>query len=436
MALERPPCAGPDVTSVDIDSRTLTRGALFVALRGARDGHQFVAAAAAAGAAGAIVERRLPVAIEQLVVADSLRALATLGRAARRRCGGLICAITGSSGKTTAKTFLAAALAAHSSEGSFNNHLGVPLSLARMPASSGAGVFEIGTNHAGEIAPLAEMVQPHIAVILNVLGVHSANFRIPGVAPIEAIRQEKLSIVTGLDPRGTLIVPAALSLRGLPWAGEVARFGGADADAEVLDVTPEGTATLRIGRHRLVLRVPGGGRVRAESALVALMCAERGGVDLDLAAARIEDCSPPAGRGRRVMAGGVMVIDESYNANPHSMRASLEALRAIPGKRHIALLGDMLELDDEEAAHAQLAEACQGLDRVTFVGTRSLHAHRRMPAGSSEHIDDPEAFDSGVFAGTLRPGDVLLIKASNRIFWSRGVARELIERLEAPGRTN
>lgn len=430
-ALGFPECPGPDITGVDIDSRTLMPGALFVALRGERDGHEFVAAAAEAGASGALVEHRLPVAIAQLEVFDTLRALETLGRAARARCSGLICAITGSSGKTTAKSFTAAALGAHSSQASFNNHIGVPLSLVRMPGESHAGVFEIGTNHPGEIAPLAQLVRPHIAIVLNVFAVHSANFRASGMTPVEAIRREKLSIAAGLDPNGTLVVPAGLSLEGSPWAGEVVRFGAADAAAEVLGFEAAGRARLRIGKRMLSVRVPDGGRVRAESALVALLCAELGGVDLELAARRIETTATPAGRGRRTVAAGVTIIDESYNANPHAMLAALETLRGVPGERHLALLGDMLELDDEAAAHAELAGHCAGLDRVLFVGPRSRHAHRNMPPGSSEYISDPAAFDIAGFADDLRPGDVLLIKASNRIFWSRGVARTLIERLEA-----
>ena len=424
---------GPDIAGVSIDTRSLCPGDLFVALpgdpgprfnvsqRSQRDGHDFAAAALAAGAAGALVHRSVAADGPCIVVPDTLDALWSLGRAARRRFRGKVAAVTGSSGKTTAKTFLSAALSdAFATPGSLNNHLGVPLSLARTPAERAFAVYEIGTNHPGEIEPLARLAEPDVAIVLNVHPAHIEFFD-----DIKALRKEKLSIANGLRAGGKLVCLDALQGNV---AAQTLTFGtSASADVRLRSVNGA-TAVLDTPAGRITAPVPGGGEHRALS--VAAVAAALIALEADpRAVERLADAAPPAGRGNRIQAGAVTLIDDSYNANPASMAAALDGLTAAapPAGRKIALLGEMLELGaDSERLHAALAPHCAGIDGVLCVGAAMQALHERLPAAQRlGHVDDAAALDVDWVAGLLAPGDVVLLKGSNRVFWARGFAAKL-----------
>lgn len=452
----------PAVRGVSIDSRTLEPGDLFVALSGAadpryhgaggsgRDGHDFVAAARAAGAAAALVARRNPAVqaqpdedFRELCVEDPFDGLWALARAARQRTRAPVFAITGSSGKTTAKAMLSVALAAslgppHAAEGSLNNHLGVPLSLARMPQDAVAGVFEIGMNSPGEIAPLSGLVAPDVALVLNVLPVH-----LEGLGSLDAIRREKLSIATGLRATGTLVVHDGVGLEDVVLPARLLRFGRQEhADLRLLDAQPETRSENPTEDHsetRAAIRVqlPDGRTLAAgqladgphrrltASAVIAMLWAA--GIDPAPALMALADAELPAGRGRVLHAGGVALIDDSYNANPESVRQALLGAKERTGTRHFALLGDMLELGAEAPAlHAELVDACAGLDGVFCVGPLARSLHDALPeALRGGWWPDCAALPLREIAAQLLPGDVLLVKASNRLFWKHGTVAAL-----------
>lgn len=430
-----------DVDGISIDSRTLRPDDLFIALSGTpdprylgaagsgRDGHDFVADAARRGAAAALVSRRLGSEIPELLVTETFDALWTLARAARDRVRGTVFAITGSSGKTTAKGMLAASIAgSHCSEGSFNNHIGVPLSLARMPADAASGVFEIGMNSPGEIAPLARLVRPDVALVLNVLGVH-----LEGLGSLEAIRREKLSIAAGLDADGVLVVADDVSLHDLECAGSVLTFGRS-MHADVRLEEQAGRAAIRLPDGRgLPLELADDGPHRRMTATAIAACHLAAGSDPETALERIQRLQPPVGRGNVIEVAGVKLIDDSYNANPDSMRLAVSGLLERPARRRYALLGDMLELGpDEVRLHRELATVCRGLDGVFCVGERMAELHAALPPEQQGGWwPDCEAFDSRQVATLLRPGDVILIKASNRLFWKSGTVNRLAVSLVA-----
>ena len=436
-AVGAPPADGADIDGVGIDSRTLTGGELFVALpgdpggrfnvgqRSGRDGHDYVRAAFDAGAAGALVQRDSQDGVPTILVRDTIDALWDLARCARERFAGRVVAVTGSSGKTTVKTFIAHALGAFSTPGSLNNHLGVPLSLARTPPDARFAVYEIGTNHPGEIAPLARLAAPDVAVVLNVHPAHIEYFE-----DIGALAHEKLSIADGLRTGGTLVCLDTLDRGELDPRMRVLTFGlGQKADVRLLS-SAGGIAVVETPSVRVEAEIPGGGEHRALSltaaaaAVVAL-----GGNPSSIG--RIGAEAVPAGRGNRIRVGAVTLIDDSYNANPASMAAALRTLAAESG-RTIAVLGEMLELgDDGERLHAAMADACGGIDKVVCVGHAMdalfdrLPKHRRLAFFPS--ADD---IDTNVIVEALQPGDVVLLKGSNRVFWARDYARVLGRRIE------
>ena len=429
-----------DVDGVSIDSRSLERGDLFVALSGVpdaryrgaagsgRDGHDFVAAAARRGAAAALVSRRVDSDLPQLLVADTFTALWQLAACARKRFLGPVFAVTGSSGKTTVKGMLAAALpGSHASEGSFNNHIGVPLSLARLAQDAQAGIFEIGMNSPGEIAPLSELVRPNVALVLNVLGVH-----LEGLGSLDAIRREKLSIAAGLDADGALVVPDSLDLDDSHHSGSRVTFGsGVHADVRLVE--EGGVACIRLpDGNNLALRLVVDGPHRRLSATAVIACLVAAGMDPASALPCLEAMQPPKGRGGSHHAAGVRVIDDSYNANPDSIRLALQALREQPATRRFALLGDMLELGvDELALHRILAAACHGLDGVFCVGERMAALHDALPPVlRAGWWPDCQAMDIDAIAAELRAGDVILVKASNRLFWKSATVSGLLTALE------
>ncbi|MGI9328859.1 MAG: UDP-N-acetylmuramoyl-tripeptide--D-alanyl-D-alanine ligase [Pseudomonadales bacterium] len=439
-ALALPVNMGAVVSGVQIDSRLVRGGDLFIALKGDpgprftatdrsdRDGYDYVAAAMAAGAVGAIVAKphAALAANQQLLVADTLDALWQLGEARRRLLQGPVIAVTGSSGKTTCKTFLQAALQAFASEGSLNNHLGVPLSLARTPLSASASVYELGMNHPGEIAPLSQLVRPQVAVVLNVHDAHAEAF-----ADRDGIRREKLSICEGLEGDKALVVDERVSLAGISSDVSVYTFGVApNATVQMLELRGD-QAVYRIGSERIGARVPGGGEHRALT-LAAVLAVLTALGEAPGAAAALSDELVPRGRGTRTLIGGIEVIDDSYNANPASVAAALAALETESGAgKRYALLGEMLELGPQStAAHAALAPLCKGLDGVLLVGDgmRALEAELDSsqclgwwPQVANSHGQELLNFLSGL----LDNGDKLLIKGSNRVFWKHGFVAHL-----------
>lgn len=445
-ALDIDPAGVPDVHGVSIDSRTLVAGDLFVALSGApdpryrgaagsgRDGHAFVATAAEAGAAAALVSRPTGAGLPELRVDDVFDALWALARAARDRFPGPVLAITGSSGKTTAKEMLAAGLRAvcgdvHASTGSLNNHIGVPLSLARLPAEAPAAVFEIGMNSPGEIAPLSRLVRPDVALVLNVLPVH-----LEGLGSLEAIRREKLDIAAGLGADGRLLVHAPIEVTDMA-PGRVLRFGTeAEADVRLWSGDDDGPERIRFPDGTL-LEVPAlaTGPHRRLTACAALAMIHLADLDPTPAVDAIRALAPPPGRGGVAEAGGVRIIDDAYNANPESVRQALAGLRELDAPHRFALLGDMLELGAEgPALHAGLAAACAGLDGVFCVGPLARHLHDALPAPRrAGWWPDVEHLDMTALTAVLRPGDALLVKASNRLFWTHGTVSALSAALSA-----
>jgi UDP-N-acetylmuramoyl-tripeptide--D-alanyl-D-alanine ligase len=423
---------GPEVSGISIDSRTVRPGELFIALTGDpgprfnpsqrsdRDGHDFIDAALAAGAAGIVSHDAVSRDCPELKVADTLDALWDLGRAGRARLDCPVIAITGSSGKTTTKRLLASALGAFATPGSLNNHLGVPLSLARTPREASAAVFEVGTNHPGEIGPLSELVSPTVAVLLNVHQAHRENF-----ASQDDLRLEKLSIIKGLRADSHFVVEDSVALERLPAGVSLIRFGrSAGADVRLLHVDGE-TARYDLRGQELAAVVPGGGAHRALSLAAVLGVFVALGRDPTPALTLDETLVPP-GRGNRIEVAGITLIDDSYNANPASMAAALETLAGESGRR-LAVLGEMLELGaGSESAHRHLAPLCQGLDGVWCVGPGMRVLAEAVGSGAAYFESASDALLDDLVAGA-RAGDVVLIKGSNRVFW----AQRFVERLQA-----
>ena len=428
----------PDkVRAIVTDSRTISPGDLFVALPGdpgprfhpsARsdvDGHDFVASAAANGAVGAVVHRVPDDAVDLplIQVADTYDALWALGRAGRARLTGDIVAVTGSSGKTTAKHFLAAALDGYMPPGSFNNHIGVPLALANAPPASGAAIFEIGTSHPGEIEPLAQMVSPELAIVLNVGVAHLENF-----SSKEDLQTEKLSIFNAVEDKSK-----AIYRYGLPVDGGASFGTEAAADAQLVSLDGD-VARVRLFGEVLTARVPMGGQHRAETMLACLLAAKLLGRDLQ-GALNLSPAAIPAGRGTVYAVGGVTLTDDAYNANPDSMGATLTAFlaphdsagNATKGQRRVTVLGEMLELGDIGAeAHAQIAALAAAAELPVFVGAAFEAAAR---AQGAQWFAQADADCIAWLQTAIEPGDRILVKGSNRVFWAQGFVTELLAAL-------
>jgi len=426
----------PDIHQIAIDSRGLGVGALYVAIRGDRlDGHQFVGNAFEAGAVASMVERGadLPEPGGALIrVADTLEALNMLGKAARARAKAKVIAVTGSVGKTGTKEALRVALApsgtTHVSQKSFNNQWGVPLSLANLPREARFGVFEVGMNHAGEITPLAQMIRPDIAIITTVQPVHLEFFD-----SVEAIAEAKAEIFHGLEPGGTAILnsdsPYFDLLRGRAeerGAGAVLAFGTGPEDFARLGETAfeaDGSSVEAfIGDQRLTYRIGAPGRHLVVNSLAVLAGVHAAGADLEKAAAKLGAYGAQKGRGERSVIqladGEIAIIDESYNANPASMRAALMAMAHTPRQtfgRRVAVLGDMLELGREGGAlHRALAEPVDaaGVDVVLACGPLMAELYGALPesrrGGYAETSEDLEP----ILIDAINPGDVVMIKGS------------------------
>ncbi|MCP5404557.1 MAG: UDP-N-acetylmuramoyl-tripeptide--D-alanyl-D-alanine ligase [Novosphingobium sp.] len=430
------------LSGVEIDSRDVVPGDLFFALKGeTTDGHRFVDRAYAAGATAVVVDR--PVDGPHMLVEDTTIALEALGRAARERTEATIIGVTGSVGKTSVKEALFAALdrssrgAAHRSVKSYNNHVGVPLSLARMPARAQFGIFEMGMNHAGEISALTRQVRPHVALITAIAPAH-----IEMLGSEEAIADAKAEVFEGLEPGGTAIIPSDSNhYRRLRDAAKrhgvtIVSFGRADhADVRLLDTVPApgggSLVTADMGDRRLCYTIAAPGDHWVINSLAVMAAVRAAGGDLGAAGLALGEMGGLAGRGARIEieaeGGKALMIDESYNANPASMRATLAQLATTPARRRIAVLGSMKELgthgpDFHAALAAPIAEA--KVDFAVLVGeemqalaeelgkSAQTALGKALPfahcAGADEALEALRGFG-------LERGDAVLVKGSNSV---------------------
>lgn len=427
-------------TGLSIDTRSLQPGDLFVALTAVRDGHDFVEAAFAAGAGAALVSR-IPDGVTGpcVVVHDVLAALTALGAAGRARAGARVIGVTGSVGKTSTKEMLREMLSpfgtVHAAEASFNNHWGVPITLARLDPDADFAVVEIGMNHPGEIEPLARLTRPHVALITTIAPAHLEH-----MGSLDAIAHEKAAIFLGLAPGGTALYPLDTPTAPILAAGAGAvgqGFGTGSHNASVTRSRSAGGVLVveaRVGDLDLLVRLTDAGTHFAQNVLGCLGVARALGLDPALAAQGLGRWRPPAGRGRRetIMMdpadeASFTLIDDAFNANPVSMAAALDLLAATdpaPGGRRVAILGDMLELGPTEAAdHADLARhpAMDRVDCVHCVGPRMAHLHAALPSERRGRAV-ARVGDLGTrFGALVRPGDVVLVKGSKGSLVSRAV---------------
>jgi UDP-N-acetylmuramoyl-tripeptide--D-alanyl-D-alanine ligase len=422
---------------ISIDTRSLAPGEMFIALSDVRDGHDFIVSAFERGASAALVARApqdAPDGAPLLVVGDTLEGLRDLARAARQRNFGKRIAVTGSVGKTSTKEMLRAAFAAagrvHASDKSFNNHWGVPLTLARMPMSADYSVFEIGMNHAGEITPLTGLVRPHVAVITTIGEAHIEN-----LGSRENIARAKAEIFLGLEKGGTAVLPIDNDYFGL-----LAELAKAAKVARVITFGEANNADIRLDRYAMrddrgevfasifgeafefSLAAPG--RHQAMNALAVLGAARALGVSAAKAASGLKGLSAAQGRGAQtrvaLKAGGeILILDESYNANPTSMAAAIALLGQLQPKgkgRRIAVLGDMLELGEgAPGLHAGLSEALVAarIDRLYVAGSLMRNLWNKTPEPMrGAAAENAKALAPLVIAG-VGEGDIVMVKGSN-----------------------
>ncbi|RWC78656.1 MAG: UDP-N-acetylmuramoylalanyl-D-glutamyl-2,6-diaminopimelate--D-alanyl-D-alanine ligase [Mesorhizobium sp.] len=446
------------ISGISIDSRSLQAGDAFFAIKGeTMDGHDFVTAAIKAGAGVLVVaEGKLPslgrLTAPIIVVEDVLVALEKLGVASRARSQAKIIAVTGSAGKTTTKEALRHVLSAvgkvHASAQSFNNHWGVPLTLARMPDDCDYAVFEIGMNHPDEIRPLVKMVRPHVAIVTMIAAAHLGFFR-----NLDEIARAKAEIFEGLEPEGAAVLnrddarfklldkmAQAAGVEHVYGFGENARstfkLVKCELHADHSDIA------ARISGHDMIARIGAPGRHMVQNVLAVLGAAHLVGADLDKVALALADLSAERGRGKRhvlrhpggptsgqpggpMHGGPITLIDESYNANPASMAAAMALLNATPvtGEgRRIAVLGDMLELGDHSAKlHAALADLIVGTGtRTVFLGGPEMRSLAEALPGDirTEYRAGVEELKP-VLLAALRPGDVVMIKSSKGIGFAK-----------------
>ncbi|MBZ9994542.1 UDP-N-acetylmuramoylalanyl-D-glutamyl-2,6-diaminopimelate--D-alanyl-D-alanine ligase [Mesorhizobium sp. BH1-1-4] len=433
------------ISGISIDSRSLQPGDAFFAIKGeAMDGHDFVTAAIKAGAGVLVVaEGKLPslgrLTAPIIVVEDVLVALEKLGVAARTRSQAKVIAVTGSAGKTTTKEALRHVLSSvgkvHASAQSFNNHWGVPLTLARMPVDCDYAVFEIGMNHPDEIRPLVKMVRPHVAIVTMIAAAHLGFFK-----NLDEIAKAKAEIFEGLEPDGAAVLnrddarfklldkmAQAAGVEHVYGFGENARstfkLTKCELHADHSDIA------ARISGHDMIARIGAPGRHMVQNVLAVLGAAHLVGADLDKVALALVDLSAERGRGKRHVLrhskGSITLIDESYNANPASMAAAMALLNATPvtGEgRRIAVLGDMLELGDHSAKlHAALADLIVGTGtRTVFLGGPEMRSLADALPGDieTEYRAGVEELKP-VLLAALKPGDVVMIKSSKGIGFAK-----------------
>jgi len=458
-------CTTPWAASgVSIDTRTLQKGDLFIALKAARDGHEFVQSALDAGAAAALVTH-VPEGVSNdaplLIVPDVLQGLEALGRAARARTQAKVIGVTGSVGKTSTKEMLRDVLSkqgkTHASVASYNNHWGVPLTLARMPADTDYAVIEIGMNHPGEIAPLARMARPDVALITTVAAAHMEAFE-----GIEGIAREKASIIEGLGPNGVAVLNAdidtatILQKHAVRAQVQMKLFGQMARDYELETVRLAGDATVvqaKANGSPILFKLDAAGRHFGMNALGALAAVDAVGADLARACLDIGLWQPVSGRGQREVIPldrvhtewALELIDDAYNANPASLAASLEVLTAatpndnmgrVSKGRRVAFLGDMKELGPQEAAiHAHFAsnKDLMGLDKVHCVGPLMKNLFDALPQDQRGRwaATAPELLKG--ISNDLDAGDVVLVKAS--LSMGLGQIVDAIRKLGHPSET-
>ena len=435
-----------EISGITFDSREVEHGWLFVAMPGTvADGHDYVGKAFAAGAAGALVSK--PVDGPHVLVAEVAKALTDLAIASRKRMSGKVVGVTGSVGKTSTKEALFAALdryargRVHRSVKSYNNHTGVPLSLARMPRDSEYAVLEMGMNRPQEIAALTRLVRPHVALVTTIASAH-----IEHLGSMEAIADAKAEIFEGLEPEGIAIVPEDTPYRdrlvkaARRHADRVVTFGGGEADVAAVHAVRSHSGgslvTARLLESDLTYTIAQRGEHWVANSLGVLAAVEAVGADLAIAGLALADMGGLKGRGERhrleVEGGTYLLIDESYNANPASMAATLKALgEERDVARRIAVLGPMRELGEHaDELHAALAPAVMGanVDRLILVGAdmRSLED----ALGGAVTVNRAEGPDdaAGKLAEIVRPGDAVLVKASNSI----GLAKLVEQMLREP----
>ena len=435
-----------EVSGVTFDSREVQAGDLFVAMPGtAHDGHKFLDAAFASGAAGAIVSQ--PVGGPHVLVGDTFAALEALGRASRERTKATVIGVTGSVGKTSTKEALFAALdrcrpgQVHRSVKSYNNHTGVPLSLARMPRDCDFAILEMGMNNSGEIAALTRQVRPNLAVVTAIAPAHIEN-----LGSEEAIADAKGEIFEGLQPEGIAIVPNDTPHRdrlvraARRYADRIITFGAGDADVHAIHaVGAEGGGSLisaALLDRELTFTISQRGDHWVTNALAVLAAVEALGEDVAVAALALADMAGLKGRGQRHLIpmedGDVLLIDESYNANPASMAATLKSLGAERDiGRRIAVLGPMRELGEHsDSLHAALAPAVieAHVDRLILIGEEMRPLAEQVVGKVA--LDLTATVDEAIedLMQMLRPGDAVLVKASNSV----GLARLVEHVAKAP----
>ena len=419
-----------EATGVSIDTRSLEPGDLFVALRGERDGHAYARDALGNGSAGILASELVDG--PHVLVDDTLAALERLGVTARRRSQALRGAVTGSVGKTSVTQAIKAALElagpAHGSVKSYNNHFGVPLTLARMPQATRRAVFEIGMNHAGEIEPLSKMVEPHAACVTTVGPVHIENFE-DGEA---GVARAKAEIFAGLVPGGVAVLNAddrwfdLLNRTAHEAGAQVRSFGsGEDCTARLTGFEPHGGGAVvraSLGGREVDFTIAQGGVHWGLNSLCALLMLEALDVDLDTAFEALARFGPLQGRGLEsqvALAGGgaFTLIDESYNANPMSMRAAFATLAGRKARgRRIAVLTDMLELGSDAAPrHADLAAPLEaaGVELVFAAGPLMRNLHDALPASMRGGWAASAAELAPEVKAAVRPGDLVMVKGSN-----------------------
>ncbi|MEM7300139.1 MAG: UDP-N-acetylmuramoylalanyl-D-glutamyl-2,6-diaminopimelate--D-alanyl-D-alanine ligase [Pseudomonadota bacterium] len=446
------------ITGLSIDTRTLQPGDAYFAIKGdVHDGHKFTRAAGEAGAGLAVVsEEKLAevsdAGVGLLVVDDVLKALERLAVAARARSNAKIIAVTGSVGKTGTKDAVRHVLArsgtVHASAASFNNHWGVPLTLARLPDNADFGVFEVGMNRPGEITPLVKMVRPHVAIITTVAAAHLGAFK-----DVSEIAHAKAEIFNGLEPDGTAVLnidndqfDLLMTLAGNAGVSNVLTFGENErADMRLVEfssVDDGSDIQADLSGQRINAHIAMPGRHVAQNALAVLAAAHLAGADLKKSADALADLPAPIGRGQRhhlaIGGGSFTVIDESYNANPASMKAALAMLaETAPGAggRRIAVLGDMLELGvHSDALHEEIAAplAQSQADHVLLAGPLIKSLVSKVPS----EIECVYKADTPSLApelmGLIRAGDVVLLKASNGLKFNQ-LIKSLIETYPAVG---